>query len=158
MTDKAPSRFRLRDALIYPASTAAPGKCQSRGNAGVIEEESGAAPSRRYKPCGIAVSAAPMSAAAKQSLLITFRGHPDAALSAPPDPSVTPFRPPAPLPLANREACVASPSTRKLARELGMDIEAVAGTGPAGTGTHEDVKNASAGPEGCRKARLLQHS
>ncbi len=39
----------------------------------------------------------------------------------------------------------ASPSTRRLARELGVDLRAVAGTGPGGRVTAEDVKRAAAG-------------
>ncbi len=39
---------------------------------------------------------------------------------------------------------IATPSTRQLARQMGIDIESVKGTGPAGRVTDEDVKNASA--------------
>ncbi len=39
---------------------------------------------------------------------------------------------------------IATPSTRQLARQLGIDIDSVKGTGPAGRVTDEDVKNASA--------------
>ena len=35
----------------------------------------------------------------------------------------------------------ASPSVRKLARELGIDISTVTGTGPSGRISSEDVKN-----------------
>lgn len=42
---------------------------------------------------------------------------------------------------------VASPSARRVARELGVDISAVAGTGPAGRITEGDVRTA-AGPAG----------
>lgn len=37
---------------------------------------------------------------------------------------------------------IATPSTRKLARELGVEIESVHGTGPSGRITDDDVKNA----------------
>lgn len=39
----------------------------------------------------------------------------------------------------------ASPATRKLARELGLDINAMAGSGPNGRVTREDVERAAAG-------------
>lgn len=38
---------------------------------------------------------------------------------------------------------IATPSTRQLARQMGIDIDSVKGTGPAGRVTDEDVKNAS---------------
>lgn len=40
---------------------------------------------------------------------------------------------------------LAAPATRKLARELGVDINLVPGTGPAGRVTSEDVRNFAAG-------------
>ncbi|HZL17422.1 MAG TPA: dihydrolipoamide acetyltransferase family protein, partial [Polyangia bacterium] len=40
---------------------------------------------------------------------------------------------------------LATPATRKLARDVGVDIRAVAGTGPAGRVTHDDVKAATSG-------------
>jgi pyruvate dehydrogenase E2 component (dihydrolipoamide acetyltransferase) len=107
----------------------------------VIEEESGAAPSAAVQPSESPVSAAPMSAAAKEPAP-TVPASP-APLSAPPAPLSPP--PPRPAAAARKpgERALASPSTRKLARELGMDIEAVAGSGPRGRVTHEDIKTAS---------------
>ncbi len=52
-------------------------------------------------------------------------------------------------PAANRGRVLAAPSTRRLARELGVDIHTVAGSGKAGRVTREDVEraaNGSAGP------------
>src|SRR5437764_1823505 len=37
----------------------------------------------------------------------------------------------------------ATPATRRLARELGVDLHAVSGTGPGGRVTDEDVRNAA---------------
>jgi len=42
--------------------------------------------------------------------------------------------------LANRSSLLATPATRKLARELGVDIRAVTGTGRAGRVTSDDVR------------------
>jgi len=44
---------------------------------------------------------------------------------------------------------LATPATRKLAREMGVNISSVRGSGPAGRITHEDVRGAQAG--GSRK-------
>src|SRR5262249_12838090 len=51
-------------------------------------------------------------------------------------PSGTPARSPALLPAA-------TPATRRLARELGVDLADVAGSGPAGRITDEDVRSAA---------------
>jgi pyruvate dehydrogenase E2 component (dihydrolipoamide acetyltransferase) len=55
-----------------------------------------------------------------------------AADAAPPAPS--------PAPAANVLPAAASPAVRRLAREIGVDINAVPGTGPAGRISQEDVK------------------
>lgn len=109
----------------------------------VIEEESGAVPSAAVQPSESPVSVAPMSAAAKEPPHTV--PAPPAPLSAPPAPLSPPLPPPRPHVADRRpgERALASPSTRKLARELGMDIEAVAGSGPRGRVTHEDIKAAS---------------
>jgi pyruvate dehydrogenase E2 component (dihydrolipoamide acetyltransferase) len=48
-------------------------------------------------------------------------------------------------PAATGEKALAAPATRKLARELGIDINAVAGTGPHGRVTQDDVRAFQAG-------------
>jgi pyruvate dehydrogenase E2 component (dihydrolipoamide acetyltransferase) len=57
-------------------------------------------------------------------------------VAAPPKPS---FRRP------EGQRAVAAPATRRLAREKGLDIEAIEGTGPAGRVTDEDVARAAGG-------------
>ena len=47
---------------------------------------------------------------------------------------------------ASRRRPLATPRTRRLARELGVDLAAVRGTGPGGRITDEDVRRAAAGP------------
>jgi pyruvate dehydrogenase E2 component (dihydrolipoamide acetyltransferase) len=68
-----------------------------------------------------------------------------AAVSAPPAPgaSVAPASPPSitSVPKDGRRPPVpASPATRRLARELGVDLHAVSGSGPQGLVTAEDVR------------------
>ncbi|BFU48103.1 dihydrolipoamide acetyltransferase family protein [Krasilnikovia sp. MM14-A1004] len=54
---------------------------------------------------------------------------------------------PAPTPVAHRAGPVlAKPPVRKLARDLGIDLAALAGTGPLGSVTREDVQQAAARP------------
>ena len=66
-----------------------------------------------------------------------------AAAAAPPS-SPSPATP-APPPDGVRRPVPAAPATRRLARELGVDINLVAATGPAGRVTPEDVKAAAEG-------------
>jgi pyruvate dehydrogenase E2 component (dihydrolipoamide acetyltransferase) len=54
--------------------------------------------------------------------------------------AVSPPAPAAAEPQVAREAAPAPPSVRRLARELGVDINEVAGSGPGGRITEEDVK------------------
>jgi len=138
MTDiiRPPSESRLRDAVYISAIF---GNRRRRGKVVkvgatlvVIEEESGAAPSRgttsnrRFQLPRCLPQA--KEACSYRSAVTRFRYR------RPPAP-VTPVcsRPAPLLPLANRESVpLASPSTRKLARS-GLDIEAVQNR-PAGTG------------------------
>ena len=55
-------------------------------------------------------------------------------------PTPTPSRPPAPT--SNGDPIPAAPSTRRLARELGVDITQVAGSGPGGRISQDDIKTA----------------
>src|SRR5215468_4742318 len=65
--------------------------------------------------------------------------------AAPVAPSAQPA--PAPAPTARRDGPVpATPSTRRLARELGVNLNAVNGSGPGGRVTDDDVRAAAAGP------------
>lgn len=50
-------------------------------------------------------------------------------------------------PAARRTTAAAAPAVRKLAREMGVDIDAIAGTGPGGRVTKADVESAG-GPAG----------
>jgi pyruvate dehydrogenase E2 component (dihydrolipoamide acetyltransferase) len=54
--------------------------------------------------------------------------------------------PPAPAPAVHEGPAPATPSTRRLARELGVDLRGVRGSGPAGRVTDEDVRAAASRP------------
>ncbi|MBN2028008.1 MAG: 2-oxo acid dehydrogenase subunit E2 [Actinobacteria bacterium] len=58
--------------------------------------------------------------------------------------------------LPGTEAVQASPRVRRLAGELGVDLAAVAGTGPGGVVTEKDVRAAASGPRIKAKAKLNQ--
>ncbi|MGH2554729.1 MAG: dihydrolipoamide acetyltransferase family protein [Actinomycetota bacterium] len=61
-------------------------------------------------------------------------------------------RPARPAPAGRRGPVPASPPVRRLARELGVDLSSVTGTGTGGRVTREDVQNAAEQGEGARVA------
>lgn len=61
--------------------------------------------------------------------------------SAPQAPAPSENAPPAP----GRSVASAAPAIRKQAREMGLDIDAISGSGPAGRVTREDLENAKSG-------------
>jgi len=63
----------------------------------------------------------------------------DASAAAPEAPALVPARTPA-APAAEAASVPAAPSVRRFARELGVDLTAVSGTGPGGRVGQEDVK------------------
>jgi 2-oxoglutarate dehydrogenase complex dihydrolipoamide succinyltransferase (E2) component len=65
---------------------------------------------------------------------------------------VQPLQTPVPL-----DRVLATPSTRRLARELGVEITTVKGTGPAGRVTDDDVRGASAGGHPLTQPTALLH-
>src|SRR4029450_9261676 len=58
-------------------------------------------------------------------------GRPQAAAPAPPPPPVAP---------SHVTSAPAAPSVRRLAREIGVDVSQVPGTGPGGRITQDDIK------------------
>jgi pyruvate dehydrogenase E2 component (dihydrolipoamide acetyltransferase) len=69
---------------------------------------------------------------------------PAVAPPTPPSAVVPAPAPPADRPAADRPAkALAKPPVRKLARDLGVDLAAVTGTGPEGSVTRDDVQNAA---------------
>jgi len=78
-----------------------------------------------------------------EAKVVSMPPRPSTALGAG-QPVETPAAPPATTPVApapsNLMPAAASPAVRRLAREIGVDINSVAGTGPAGRISQEDVK------------------
>ena len=64
-------------------------------------------------------------------------------------PSLTPVAPPS-------AGVLATPATRRIARELGVDISTVKGTGPQGRVSDDDVKKAASGLRGSASAVTVQ--
>ena len=71
---------------------------------------------------------------------------PGAQAAPAPEPAAAAPAPAAPAPKAPAGRVVASPAAKKLAKELGLDIALVPGTGPGGRVTEEDVKKFKAAP------------
>jgi len=62
-------------------------------------------------------------------------------------------------PLTRREGPVpATPSTRRLAREMGVDLRTVNGSGPGGRVTDDDVRGAASGAPGSATAQLAERA
>ena len=68
------------------------------------------------------------------------------AVPGPAAPSATAIAPPAPVVRAPGERVLASPVAKRLARELGIELAAVAGSGPKGRITERDVRAAAETP------------
>jgi pyruvate dehydrogenase E2 component (dihydrolipoamide acetyltransferase) len=127
-TDKAqveipsPMGGRVEKIHVEPGQTVKVGAPLVTFGDGAVEPAATAAPSR-------STAAAPAAAA------------PTRAPAAPP--------PAAAAPAARAEGpAAATPATRRLARELSVDLKAVRGTGPGGRVLDEDVRAAASGPRG----------
>ncbi|MFB9640638.1 2-oxo acid dehydrogenase subunit E2, partial [Streptomyces spiralis] len=76
----------------------------------------------------------------------------------PPAASALPAAPAASGPGAARVAVLAKPPVRKLAKELGVDLAALTGTGPQGSITRDDVHAAADTGPGAAPARPAAHA
>ena len=123
----SPSAGRVTDVKVKPGDQIKVGQVicllESGGNG---EATKAAAPAKKAEP-----AAAPPAPAPKQEA--PARPQPAAAPSKPAAPVA------APVPAVNR-LTPAGPSTRRLARELGIDLTQVPGSGRAGRVVEEDVK------------------
>ena len=72
-------------------------------------------------------------------------GGPGAAPAAPAAPARTPATPTAAVPASGSADVQATPAVRKMAREKGVDLSRVRGSGPGGRITVEDVERATTG-------------
>lgn len=120
-------------AVLFPERHAVP-----VGTVVAVVATAGEDPARVKAGCagrGVATAAAPAAAA------------PDAAAPTPPS------RPPSPEPSEGRVK--ASPAARRVARELGVNLTSVSGTGPDGRITEQDVRMAAVSQERPRAATPL---
>ncbi len=83
---------------------------------------------------GEAVAAAPVAVVPEPAVTETAAAAETAPAPAPEEP------PPVHLSVAGEEAVKASPAVRRLARELGIDLQTVQGTGPDGRVLQEDLE------------------
>ena len=67
---------------------------------------------------------------------------PDAVSNDSPTPDASA---PAPVPVPDPDRVIASPNSRRLATELGVDLAGVSGTGPGGRISEDDVRSAFEG-------------
>ena len=100
--------------------------------------DAAAAPVAASKPAAAPTSDR-ASAPAQQPALSLVESKPQAPAQPVPAPQAAAPAPAAELPGGQKPH--ASPSIRKFARELGVDLARLAGTGPKGRITHEDVQN-----------------
>ncbi|MGZ5106609.1 MAG: biotin/lipoyl-containing protein, partial [Usitatibacter sp.] len=135
----APSAGTVKDVLVKV------GDKVSEGVAILTLESAGAAPAAS-KPA----QAAPTPAAAKAAPAAAPPAKPPAPAPAAAAPSAPPSPAPAPAvaaaaqpeaPAASGTPAHASPGVRRFARELGVDVARVAGSGPKGRILKEDIQN-----------------
>ena len=128
-SDKASMEIPSSHAGVIKEIKVKVGDKVAKGSLVLVVEASGGAPAAAPAPA--AAAAAPAAA--------------PAAASAPaPAPAAAPAAAPAPAPAApgvTGAKAHASPSIRKFARELGVDLGRVPGSGPKGRITQQDVQN-----------------
>jgi len=105
-----------------------------------IDTDPGAAepPPPKVERQTVLVGYGPRSASATRRPRAPVGGTSDVAAPAAPAPVV-----PAPPPAANGAGTLAKPPVRKLAKDLGVDLATIAGTGPEGSITRDDLTRAA---------------
>jgi pyruvate dehydrogenase E2 component (dihydrolipoamide acetyltransferase) len=128
MTDKATVEIPSPKAGIVTKILVGEGKICKVGQSMLSIDETGSNGKSAHPPVAAARSHAPVAAAAGG----TSAMHVQVAQA--------PARAAAPPPSAHAGKVLATPATRKLARDLGVDLSIVRGTGPGGRVTAEDVR------------------
>jgi 2-oxoisovalerate dehydrogenase E2 component (dihydrolipoyl transacylase) len=131
-----------------PAASSSPSSSSSSSSDGETEAGliGGPAPGGRtavlvgYGPRTTSAKRRPRSGTANAS------ASPAAVVAAPIVPAAAPAPAPAPEPVARTGPVLAKPPVRKLARDLGVDLAALNGTGPMGSVTRDDVQLAASQP------------
>ena len=126
-SDKASMEIPSSHAGIVKELKVKVGDKVAKGSLVLVVEATGAA-AAPAAPAAAAPAAAPAQAAAAPAAAVA--SAPVAAAPAP-----------AAAPAVNGKLAHASPSIRKFARELGVDLASVGGSGPKGRITQEDVQN-----------------
>ncbi len=135
MTDKA--------TVVIPSPVAGaivelpwqPGDIVKVGQALIIFDADGAAPTQRTHAGHVDPNAAPAASAPAPATAATPPATPAPTVAPAPAPTA-----PAPAPVPRGTRALAAPATRRLARELGVDIGQVTGSGPGGRVTPEDLQ------------------
>jgi len=133
MTDKA--------TVVIPSPVAGailelpwqPGDIVKIGQALMIFDADGAAPAQRTHAGHVDPNATPSPSPSPSPT-------PSPPPTPSPTPTPTPTSPPSPAPVPRGTRALAAPATRRLARELGIDIGHIVGTGPGGRVTPEDLQ------------------
>ena len=133
MTDKATVEIPSPKAGVIKEIRAAEGSTCAVGAVMVVIDDAGGA----SKASSSGTAPSPQAKEERQFLDKTPKSEP-ASVSAQTSNVIA-------MPRAASGKVLATPATRKLARDLGVDLSSVRATGPNGRVTHDDVRNAKSG-------------
>ncbi len=128
-TDKAAVEIPSPFAGVVTAVNVQEGQVVNVGDVVLAVDENGGVPSE--------------AAVSTESTTTTAVAAPVAARTTAPPPAAAVPTPPRPT--KGKTTAAAAPAVRKLAREMGIDLDAVAGTGPGGRITREDLERHAVG-------------